>query len=64
MLWQTNDVELDVDRTHQLEPFAMVVGEIGSADAQFLLYVETNLVVESKGFIDAIFDIIETYFNF
>ena len=42
----------------------MIVGEIGSADAQFLLYVERNLVLESKGFIDVIFDIIGTYFNF
>ena len=42
----------------------MSVGEIGSADAQFLLYVERNLVLESKGFIDVIFDFIGTYFNF
>ena len=51
-------MELDVDSTHKLEPFAMVVGEIWSADAQFLLYLDRNLLLESKGFIDVIFDII------
>ena len=53
-------MELDVDRTYQLEPFAMIGGEIGCADAQFLLYAERNLVLESKGFIDVIFNIIGT----
>ncbi len=61
---QTNDVELDADHNVQLEPFGMIVGEVGSGEAQYLLYGKRRLFLESKGFINMILDIFGTYFNF
>ncbi len=61
---QTNDVQLDAHHTVQLEPFGMVVGEVGSGEAQYLLYVERRVILESKGFIELILDLIGAYFNF
>lgn len=64
MICQTSDVELTLDCTSQLEPFALVLGEVGTSNTQFLLYVERQMILEAKSFIDIIFDIIGTYFNF
>ena len=64
MICHTSDVELTLDCTSQLEPFALVLGEVGTSNTQFLLYVERQMILEPKSFIDIIFDIIGTYFNF
>ena len=64
MICPTSDVELTLDCTSQLEPFALVLGEVGTSNTQFLLYVERQMILEAKSFIDIIFDIIGTYFNF
>ncbi len=49
---QTNDVQLDAHHIVQLEPFGMVVGEVGSGEAQYLLYVERRVILESKGLLN------------
>ena len=41
-----------------------MVGEVGTPNAQFLICVEKEIIFESKTFIDIIFDIIGTYYNF
>ena len=41
-----------------------MVGEVGTPNVQFLLCVEKEIIFESKTFIDIIFDIIGTYYNF
>lgn len=61
---QTNDVELSADHSDQLEPFGVIVGEVGSGEAQYLLYGERRFILESKGFIEMILDVVGTYFNF
>ncbi len=52
---QTNDVELDADHNVQLETFGMIVGEVGSGEAQYLLHGERRLILESKRFIYLLF---------
>ena len=64
MLLHTGDADLSLEASTQLEPFVLVIGEIGTANATYLLAVESEIILESKTFIDAIFDVIGTYFNF
>ena len=46
-----------------MEPFALVVGDVGSSTAQYLLCVEGNTIFEGKSFIEIIFDVVGTYYN-
>ena len=41
-----------------------MVGAIGTADCNYLLVAENEIILESKSFIDAIFDAIGTYFHY
>ncbi len=61
---QTLDVDLSEEASHQLEPYALITGDIGSASANYFLATENNIILESKTFIDGIFDVVGTYFNF
>ena len=47
-----------------MEPFALVVGDVGTSTAQYLLCVEGNTIFEGKSFIEIIFDVVGTYYNF
>ena len=59
MICQTSDVELTLDCTSQLEPFALVLGEVITSNTQFLLYVERQMISEAKSFIDLILTLLE-----
>ena len=47
-----------------MDPFALVVGDVGTSTAQYLLCVEGNTIFEGKSFIEIIFDVVGTYYNF
>ena len=56
MICQTSDVELTWIAQANWT-FALVLGEVGTSNTQFLLYVERQMILEAKSFIDIIFDI-------
>ncbi len=64
MFMQTLDADLSEEAPHQLEPYALITGDIGTASVSFFLATENNIILESKTFIDTICDVVGMYFNF
>ncbi len=61
---QTADVDLGLEASIQLEPFFLIVGQIGSVECNYLLVAENEIILESKSFLEAIFDVMGTYFHY
>ncbi len=60
----TADVDLGLEASIQLEPFVLIVGQIGSVECNYLLVAENEIILESKSFLEAIFDVMGTYFHY
>ena len=58
------DLEYDIDKISQREPYIVVTGRAGEECAQYFICAEKTLTTESKSLRDAFLDLICTYFVF
>ena len=58
------DLDKDLDSIAQTEPYIVVTGKPGDGRAQFYIYAEKMLTIESKSLRDAFFDLICSYYVF
>ena len=66
VLLQTCDIDIDkeVEKEKQLEPYIVVAGKPGMDRTQFFIVCEQALLFESKSLRDAFVDLIATYYVF
>lgn len=51
-----------VTSTCQLEPFAMIFGNVGTSTCQYILYIERQFIFEQNTFMDVVLDVFGSYY--